>query len=301
MAWVPVATAKMARRLRDARDALSPLYQILIGAVVAAVLVGLYVGLFLQRPAPFIPQQAVETGDTVAIAYVGTFADSGKVFDTTYVRVAEDNVSYPKAASFQWRVVWSDFTFQVGSGSAIQGFDEGVRGMRVGESRRLVVPPEKGYGPLDSTLVFERPLLQEVIARETMNVTQFNARFLTVAQNGQVVMDPFWKWNVTVALTNNIVTITHSPSMRQGLQPYGAWDAVVESIDDSARSGLGIIYVRHLLRPEDAGTIKAVDSGKEFYVMSVDLEEGTYVANYNREVVGETLQFEITLVSITRR
>jgi len=33
----------------------------------------------------------------------------------------------------------------------------------------------------------------------------------------------------------------------------------------------------------------------------VDLEEGTYVANYNREVVGETLQFEITLVSITRR
>jgi len=62
--------------------------------------------------------------------------------------------------------VWSDFTFQVGSGSAIQGFDEGVRGMRVGESRRLVVPPEKGYGPLDSTLVFERPLLWNCLRLE---------------------------------------------------------------------------------------------------------------------------------------
>lgn len=54
------------------------------------------------------------------------------------------------------------FTFLIGGSEAIPGFDEGVRGMRVGGLRKLVIPPELGYGnvsragvPAGSILIFD--------------------------------------------------------------------------------------------------------------------------------------------------
>ena len=88
-----------------------------------------------------------EAGKRVSVHYEGRLAD-GSVFDA----------SRPRG---------QPFTFTVGTGQVIRGWEEGVDGMQVGESRRLTIPPELGYGaegagdviPPNATLVFEIELL----------------------------------------------------------------------------------------------------------------------------------------------
>ena len=87
-------------------------------------------------------------GDTVTVNYVGSLVN-GTVFDASANHGS------------------SGFTFTLGTGQVIQGWDKGIAGMKVGGKRLLVIPPAMAYGdravgnviPANSTLVFEVQLL----------------------------------------------------------------------------------------------------------------------------------------------
>ncbi len=87
-------------------------------------------------------------GQGVVVHYSG-WLESGKSFDSSKDRD-------------------EPFSFSLGVGHVIKGWDEGVQGMKVGGKRKLTIPPELGYGarsaggviPPNATLIFEVELLE---------------------------------------------------------------------------------------------------------------------------------------------
>lgn len=273
---------------------------LLILLIVFAAALGAYLYYF----APEIPSgvrspRVAEEGDTVEIAYTGWF-ENNRVFDTSSASVMNDNATFPKSLSFQWRSNPTNFTFKIGSGTAIKGFDEGVRGMKIGETKMITVSPEKGYGLSNQSLIQVRQLLQYFPVILTMNTTQFSSYYGSWPLDQSAVTDPVMGWTATVTVVNNVVTVVNSPYIGQTLTPYNKWKASVVSIDDGANNGEGLIGVQHLLTPEDAGNIIVTDPSGTFIVTEVDLEAGTYTADFNREVVGKILIFQVTLVKLTK-
>jgi len=288
----------MVRSLARDDSALSDWIVLLALVVAAAVVLGAYYVVFTPTR-PGSPPLA-QLGDTVYIDYIGTFQNDNLVFDTSIQSVAADNATYPKAFSFSWRSTYSNLQFVIGDGSVVKGFDQGVRGLAAGQTTTVVVPQDMGYGPADASKIHTYPLVQTFPVRVTMNETAFTSYYGETAVSATNVSDPIYGWSVTVAILNGLVVVTNSPYPSQVIHPYGLWKATVLSVDDAANNGTGLITIQNRIDPtlvdKTGGTLS---SGGTFYLSAVDLNAGTYTLNFNRQVVGRTLVFQVTLVRLS--
>ncbi len=111
------------------------------------------IGILAQDKGLVIQDIKIGTGNeaysssTVTVHYVGRLTN-GQKFDSSRDR-------------------GKPFEFNLGNGEVIKGWDKGVRGMKEGGIRKLIIPPELGYGskvsgsiPANSTLIFEIELIK---------------------------------------------------------------------------------------------------------------------------------------------
>jgi FKBP-type peptidyl-prolyl cis-trans isomerase 2 len=116
----------------------------------------------------------------ILVALISTvyFLTSGSKTQVNTVVAAGDNVSIYYTGSYQNGTVFSSnmgtgqpISFIVGAGSMIAGIDDGVIGMRVGESKILTIPPNEGYGYINDTLrSFSAPIKQiENLSKQVNN------------------------------------------------------------------------------------------------------------------------------------
>ena len=141
---------------------------------------------------------SAETGMSVSVHYTGKLED-GTVFDS----------SIPRG---------QPFTFTLGAGQVIKGWDLGVEGMKIGEKRSLVIPPHLGYGirgagatiPPNATLIFDIELL-EVTMPITLRDLSPND-FIDAQENGGIVIDirreEEWKETGILQGSNTITAFT---------------------------------------------------------------------------------------------
>ena len=288
--------------------------------VVVVIVAGVGVGLLYVHNHPKVPSSptTVAVGDNVTVNYIGLFGsgpEQGKVFDTSLKAAATDNATYPKSLEYTPRNSsgYTPLPVHVGPntpsggynvsgqtyGAVVPGFWKGLVGLAANQSRWITVVPTEGYGSLNTSCIETSPLVQTIPAAVTVSPSAFATAYPKgTAARGAMFSDPTYGWNDTVLSANSTaVVVGRSPYVGETIHPYG-WSIVVTNVTS------GTITLQSQLTPASVGNVLGsisnvtVCSTTKFVLWSVDLAAGTFTENYNREVVGETLVFVVTVVAI---
>jgi len=289
-------------------------------AVIVLIVAGVGGGLLFlaNHPKPLASPLTVARGDNVTVDYIGIFASGpeiNKVFDTSLRSVADNNASYPKSLEYTPRNAsgYAPLGVHVGPkapkhgytvngqsyGTVVPGFWQGLLGLAVNQSREVTFSSSLGYGPLNSSCLVTAPLVQTIPTVISVTTELFNKDYVGVkAATGVVFTDPVYKWTDRIASANaSWVVIDRNPTLGQAISPYG-WTMRVTNLTSRA------ITLTNELSEASAGNVLGTISNTtvcamtKFVVWSVNGPSGTFVENYNREVVGVSLKFVVTIKAI---
>jgi len=150
-------------KLRNTRIAISVVVVLIIAAIAYFVFISRSPA--VSQPAPEGEVITTTSGLQYEDLNVGTGAQAqpGNTVSVQYTGWLQDGTKFDSSLDRN-----QPFTFTLGMGNVIQGWDEGVAGMKVGGKRRLTIPPDLAYGsrgaggviPPNATLIFEVELLE---------------------------------------------------------------------------------------------------------------------------------------------
>jgi FKBP-type peptidyl-prolyl cis-trans isomerase 2 len=258
----------------------------------------------------------VKAGDNVSIDYIGKTTD-GKVFDTSIESVAkENNLSMPNR-------VYQPLNITLGKRQLITGLEEGIVGMKVGETKEITVSPEKGYGPVDpkkiSTVPLEMtlPVSQDFPRTMEMPVDQFKGTFIVDPKAGENLKVPNSNVNITVNSVGTNVSVTYNLKTGDSIYEKGApWNLSVISADNNTIKVKADVKKNEVVTLPNAlwnSTIIDVndtnitlrhipipdkDISTSFGNIKVHFNDTAIIIDQNNKYAGKTLIFDVTLKSI---
>ncbi len=245
----------------------------------------------------------VGEGDKVEVNYLGYLLNY-QVFDTSYEDIG-DNTDIEKTPSFRARGDYEPLKTFIGPTdldpgddyiSTVEGFWKGCVGLKVGQSRTVILDPHKAYGEFKNTTI---NLTESIPMIESMTIDEFKTNYPKEGNpmEGIVTIHHFWGWNISVDFVNetdDIVKILNEPDVSETVTPYG-WMSEVIYKNQSDDGGIGRILVEH-------HTELNMEAEYQNYPAKVtDLDDEKIKIEYNissHDLGDETLIFDITLVKI---
>lgn len=225
----------------------------------------------------------VAPGDAVLVNYVG-YLENGSVFDTSYEDVAKKEGVYQAVREYGAMPV------KLGSGSIIDGFEESLIGMKKGETKRVTLPPEKAYGERTDELIEDVPRVQTSPRIQNVTVEKFKTDIgkepyeglnFTVPNDG----DPSkvsWPMQV-LSVEDEMVTFRYDPP----------GNATIETIFGTAQVKVNETDILIRMNPE-LGDFMTLSGPATV----IDYNENNITVDFNYELAGETLIFDIKVEDI---
>ncbi|MCL4326004.1 MAG: FKBP-type peptidyl-prolyl cis-trans isomerase [Candidatus Thermoplasmatota archaeon] len=277
---------------------------VIVFGIVAEGVVYYYV---IPKQSPLPKPLSVQLNDNISVNYVGTLPN-GQVFDTSILQVAVNNATYPKAVSFVFRGNTKYIPLDVHVGpsggsstyiTTVRGFWQNLIGMNVNQSKTFIVSPSEGYGYANPQLIDRMNIYQNISSVKFYNNTDFTTIYPGIRpQAGISFTDTHWGWTDYILSANSSgVMIQFSPYVGEIVNPFG-WNVKVLAIHSNGTNST--ITIKNLLTPYDDNNLMGKDfRGNSFIVTNVNLQNNTFVIDYNKQIVGVNLTFTVTVLSIT--
>ncbi len=265
----------------------------------------------------------IQEGDEVSVDYTGYFqggqGEFGPVFDTSLRDIAE-NDSIPKSSGFMDKGAYDDLTFTVVSpesgeaGQMIKGFNDAVLGKKVGQKFTISIPYHDAYGPAPEELIYYLNITQTIPVYETLTPGEFQRLYGEIDDPlGKTLSHPVWSWDVTVMeMDPTEVIMMNQPLYGNSYSPF-IWNTTVEDIS-TERNIITLLHHTEDIGPETtipANALSHFDSEwfdiailipqwDEMGMGTVTVSGGVITMDFNKEVAGKTLIFEIEINKINR-
>ncbi len=252
-----------------------------------------------------VDQPVVEPGDKVTVDYIGTLYNSfGKenavVFDTSKEEIGTDP-SIEKSLTYS-RTTYDTFEFVVDSGTTISGFNESVKGHKVGDVVKVYLKTEDAYNYPSYNGSLNRKDV-EINKTNSISLESFKTYYPEAnLSNGKIELDNDSGLPMTATLgDNDDVLIEYVPLVGSKYELAKSGDTsivmVVKSVDDER-----ITYDVDIVDPVylEGNSIKMVKIELTYPFFITEIYDDNFFGHYMNEVFNQPLYFEIEIKSIEK-
>jgi len=226
-------------------------------------------------------KNAVAVNDVVVLNFVSRLSN-GSIVDTTIEQVAIDENIYSMDYEY------SPIIFTVGKNQIIAGIDSGVIGLREGETKKITVPPEAGFGEYNEQLIQPALKIYPIDRYSEMTLIQFQSVVSDPPQAGETIVDVNVPWPMEiVSVTDELVSFLYTPGEGAFFETSVGLAIVVNVSEDK-------IWIME--NPVD-GSVVSTQLGSAIVKTH---NETMFLLDYNHPLAGKTLHYEVTVEGVVK-